>query len=135
MKRFLFFLVLGPFFFTSFAQEALAQAEKKANEKDVTVKWQGDTGEFQYPWKYGSSKGDEFAIWQVAPNGTKGGEVAAIIQPSTKIVVKNISGIDRNNLSLLNGKKVTALAKIRTEGFGEGSEDYCLELILVVSER
>lgn len=135
MKRLTFlvlFVILASL--TVSAQQAGANHQEKGS-KNVAVKseltrvfWTGDRGEFEYPW----NSGNDFVVWHAGEGGSKSGVVSATITSDTKITVKNRKGIDKSNLDLLSGKRVSVLALIKEVGRGEGSKQTCKELEIVM---
>lgn len=107
-----------------------AQDKKEKTAEPVKVFWTGDRGQFEYTW----SGEDTFVVWRVDEKGGKTGLVFGRIDYNTKIIFKNRKGLTRQNLDLLSGKEVSVIAQIKRVGQGEGSEDFCKELEIVVQE-
>ncbi len=117
----------------SFVFVASAQESKKEKEP-VEVFTTGDRGTFdykltEYDYKTGKTV-PSFSIMHKTQSGGMAGTVFGLITSTTTVSYLNsdMKGLTRKNLSLLHGKEVVVIARIRQEGVGEGSQTYCEDL-------
>ncbi len=85
-----------------------------------------DKGEIEYPAKSENSR-KVIIVWNETDKGAMVGILGCIVNDKT-IVTSNRKGMNKENLDLLSGKRVTVLATIKSLGKGEGERGYCQKL-------
>jgi hypothetical protein len=123
---------------------AISVPAQESKEKiPVKVYTTGDRGIFEYrplerDWRNGKTY-PEFAVMHPLQNGGSAGNVAGFITSLTKVVFVDpaLKGLSKSNLSLLHGKDVVVVARLRQEGEGEGTLMFCeeLKIILLIDPR
>lgn len=85
-----------------------------------------DKGEIEYPAKSENSR-KVIIVWNETDKGAMVGILGCIVTDKT-VLTSNRKGINKENLDLISGKRVTVLATIKSLGKGEGERGYCQKL-------
>lgn len=99
----------------------------------------GDRGIFRYESSYNWHTKKEIISFSIMhKNGTSEYETV-FAEMTTKTTVSflnpELKGLSSKNLSILNGKEVLVVCKLKQKGVGEGSEVYCEDLkVLLIQE-
>jgi hypothetical protein len=100
----------------------------------------GDRGIFKYEMSYNwdtKKQITEFKVMHKLDGGGEYGTIFGEITQKTTVSFLNpeLKGLSVKNLSILDGKEVLVICKMKQSGLGEGSTVTCLDLkILLIQE-